>query len=101
MEAFESSNCKIAGKTKANARIYLNVSLIRELCWLWHHIEVTPPIRIFSPTFWDPINAKTTGLLQLEVFTDASSLAMAYYFPSLKLAYHASLPPNPPASTIF
>ena len=26
---------------------------------------------------------------------------MAYYFPSLKLAYHACLPPNPLSSTIF
>ena len=93
--------CKIAGKTKANARIYLNASLIRELCWLRHHIEVAPPIRIFSSTSWDPVHAKSAGLLQLRVFTDASSLAMAYYFPSLKLAYHACLPPNPLSSTIF
>ena len=35
------------------------------------------------------------------VFTDVSSCALAYYFLSLKLAYHAHLPINPPSDTIF
>jgi hypothetical protein len=41
------------------------------------------------------------GLHQLEVFTDASSIALAYYFPSLNFAYYAPLPSNPPSNTIF
>ena len=41
------------------------------------------------------------GLHQLEVFTDTSPIALAYYFPSLNFVYYAPLPSNPPANTIF
>jgi hypothetical protein len=92
---------KIAGKSRANARIYLNSSIIRELRWLTNYVENAPPIRIFSAISWNPVEARSVGLRQLEVFTDASSIALAYYFPSLALAYHAPLPPNPPSDTIF
>jgi hypothetical protein len=92
---------KIAGKSKPNARIYLNSSLIRELHWLANYIESAPPARIFLTTSWDPADAKSAGLHQLEVFTDVSSIALAYYFPSLQLAYHAPLPQNPTSNTIF
>jgi hypothetical protein len=92
---------KIAGKTRANARIYLNTSIIRELLWLSNYISSAPPLRIFSPVSWDPVEARLAGLHQLEVFTDASPIGLAYYFPSLGLAYYAPLPPNPPSDTIF
>jgi hypothetical protein len=45
--------------------------------------------------------AHVAGVHQLEAFTDASPIALAYYFPSLKLAYYAERPPNPPTNTIF
>src|SRR5882762_1368059 len=48
---------KIAGKTRANARIYLNSGIIRELRWLSNYIATAPPVRIFSATTWDPIEA--------------------------------------------
>ena len=92
---------KIAGKTRANARIYLNSGIIRELHWLSNYIITAPPVRIFSATTWEAIEARSAGLRQLEVFTDASSIGLAYYFPSLHLAYHAPLPTNPPSDTIF
>lgn len=92
---------KLTGKTKANARIYLNSSIIQELQWLAQYIHLAPPVRIFSSTSWDPSDARTAGICQLDVFTDTSSVALAYYFPSLKLAYHAPLPSNPPSDTIF
>jgi hypothetical protein len=92
---------KITGKSRANARIYLNSSIIRELSWLSNYISTAPPVRIFSATSWDPVEARSAGLHQLEVFTDASSIALAYYFPALGLAYHAQLPPNSPSDTIF
>jgi hypothetical protein len=92
---------KIAGKTRANARVYLNTAIIRELRWLSDYIATSPPVRIFSATSWDPIEARSAGLRQLEVFTDASSVALAYYFPSLDLAYYSPLPINPPSNTIF
>jgi hypothetical protein len=43
---------------------------------------------------WNPANAKSAGVHQLEVFTDASLIALAYLFPSLQLAYHAPCPPT-------
>ena len=101
--------CKIAGKTKANARIYLNASLIHELSWLRHHIEVAPPICIFSPTSWDPVDAKTTGLLQLDVLqthhpwlwpitSHHSSLpTMPLYLQTLPLAPSSGSKPSPSA----
>jgi len=92
---------KIAGKTRANARIYLNSGIIRELHWLSNYIITAPPVRIFLATTWEAIEARSAGLRQLEVFTDASSIGLAYYFPSLHLAYHAPLPTNPPSDTIF
>jgi hypothetical protein len=92
---------KIAGKTKANAHIYLNTAIRRELLWLSHYIETAPPVRIFSATSWDPAEARSAGIHQLEVFTDASSIALAYYFPSLKLAYHAPLPNVSVSDKIF
>jgi hypothetical protein len=72
---------KIAGKSRANARIYLNSAIIRELQWLSNYIATAPAVRIFSATSWDPLEARSAGIRQLEVFTDASSIAMAYYFP--------------------
>jgi hypothetical protein len=92
---------KIAGKTRANARIYLNSSIICELRWLSDYIVTAHPVRIFSTTSWNPVEARSAGLHQLEVFTDASSVGLAYYFPALSLAYHAPLPLNPPSDTIF
>ena len=92
---------KIARKTRANARIYLNSSIIRELRWLSSYIMSAPPLRIFSPVSWDPVEARAAGLHQLQVFTDASPFGLAYYFPTLRLAYYALLPPNPPSDTIF
>jgi len=59
------------------------------------------PVPIFSATPWDPVEARSAGLHQLEVFTDASSIALAYYFPALGLAYHAHLPPNPQLTPFF
>ena len=92
---------KIAGKTRANARIYLNTGIIRELHWLMDYIIAAPPVRILLTASWAPNEARLAGLHQLEVFTDASSFGLAYYFPSLHLAYHAPLPANPPSDTIF
>ena len=92
---------KIAGKTKPNAHIYLNITIIYKLRWLSNYIMSAPPLHIFSPVFWDPLEACVAGLHQLDVFTDASPVGLAYYFPSLDLAYHTPLPPNPPSDTIF
>jgi hypothetical protein len=91
----------MSGKTKTNACIYLNSLIVHELQWLARYIDLAPAIRIFSATSWDPADARMAGICQLGVFTDASSSALAYYFPSLKLAYHACLPVNPPSNTIF
>ena len=92
---------KMSGKTKANARIYLNSLIVRELRWLARYIDSAPPVRILAATSWSPTDARMAGIRQLDVYTDASSNALAYYFPSLKLAYHAHLPVNPPTNTIF
>ena len=79
----------------------MNITIIHELRWLSNYIISAPPLCIFSPVSWDPLDARAAGLHQLDVFTDASPVGLAYYFPSLKLAYHAPLPPNPPSDTIF
>jgi hypothetical protein len=92
---------KIAGKTRANPRIYLNSGIIRELHWLSNYIITAPPVRILLAIAWEPIEAHSASLHQLEVFTNASSIGLAYYFPSLDLAYYAPLPVNPPSDTIF
>jgi hypothetical protein len=92
---------KIAGKTKPNAWIYLNLAIIGELCWPLHYIDTAPPICIFSAVSWEPAEARSVGIHQLEAFTDAFPTALAYYFPFLQLAYHACLPHNAPANTIF
>ena len=92
---------KITSKTKPNAHIYLNSSIIRELRWLSNYIISAPPVWIFSATSWGPIEAWSAGLHQLEVFTDTSPIALAYYFPSLNFAYYAPLPSNPPTNPIF
>jgi hypothetical protein len=84
---------KIASKSRANARIYLN-SIICKLRWLSDYIMTAPPVCIFSATTWDPTKAHSAGLRQLEVFTDTSLKALAYYFPSLSLVYHAPLLPT-------
>jgi hypothetical protein len=86
---------------RTNTHIYLNSGIIRELHWLSNYITTAPPVRIFSTTSWEPIEARSAGLCQLEVFTDVSSIGLAYYFPSLHLAYHAPLLANPPSDTIF
>jgi hypothetical protein len=92
---------KITHKTKPNACIYLNTSIIHELHWLSNYITSAPPVQIFSAMSWDPIEARLAGLHQLEVFTDTSPIALAYYFPSLNFAYYTLLCSNPPSNTIF
>jgi hypothetical protein len=92
---------KIAGKFKPNARIYLNQSITRELHWLVDLIQTSPPVRIFNTISWDTLHARAASLHQLEVQTDASGHGLAYYFPSLALAYFSPLPVTPPADTIF
>jgi hypothetical protein len=92
---------KLASKTKVNAYIYLNSSIVQELQWLAQYICSVSPIHIFSSTPWDPSDVRVASLHQLDVFTDASSIALAYCFPSLRLTYHAPLPSNPPSNIIF
>jgi hypothetical protein len=41
---------KIVGKSKANARIYINSAIVRELCWLTSYIEAAFPVHIFPAT---------------------------------------------------
>jgi hypothetical protein len=83
-----------AGKTKANAHIYLNRSIIRELHWLSDYISSAPPLHIFAPVSWDPVEACSAGLHQLEVlwtlplsawpttFHPLASLIMLLYLPT-------------------
>ena len=65
------------------------------------YIKTAPPVQIFSAISWDPVEVRSAGICQLEAFTDASAIALAYYFPSLKLAYHSRLPSSALANTIF
>jgi hypothetical protein len=92
---------KMAGKSKPNTRMYLNTSIVRELCWLVDLVHSSPPVRIFQTVSWDSHHARDAGLHQLDVETDASARGLAYYFPPLALAYFSPLPVAPPSDTIF
>ncbi|KIY49912.1 hypothetical protein FISHEDRAFT_72144 [Fistulina hepatica ATCC 64428] len=72
---------KIKGKEQPYLVIWVSVRLCRELIWIAEHIQSSHGIHMLKSRTWTPDQA------DLVVYTDASNDGMAYYIPSIDIAF--------------
>ncbi|CDO68213.1 hypothetical protein BN946_scf184913.g3 [Trametes cinnabarina] len=87
--ALQSSYAKIAGMAIANAPIYINARVTRDLLFIAQTFERHGGIYIMKAAAWGPDQA------DLLVFCDACLSGMAFWIPALSLAFVADCPPAP------
>lgn len=80
-----SSYAKTAGKTLRNAGIPLNRDVISDLSWFADRMEVSDGIHVLQVTEWGK------GDADLEIWCDASKLAIAFYSRAHRCAYVSPL----------
>ena len=89
---------KTAGKERDLAVIRVNSAMVRELNWITHRVQHSSGIHFLKSVEWDPRHVESGALT---VFTDASPIAMAFFIPSLKLAFQCPIPPGAASENIF
>ncbi|KAF8585148.1 hypothetical protein K439DRAFT_1646686 [Ramaria rubella] len=93
--ALQSSYTKITGKRYTHAPIFLNRSVIQDLCWLANVIEESEGIYFFDALEWPLENAN------MEVFCDSTLTNIAFYIPQANLGYCAPVLMNTPQGTMY
>ncbi|KAI9064555.1 DNA/RNA polymerase [Trametes sanguinea] len=88
--ALQSSYAKIAGMSIARAPIYINARVTRDLLFVANIFEQHGGVHIMKASAWGPNDA------ELVIFCDACLTGMAFWIPSLSLAFVADCPPAPP-----
>jgi hypothetical protein len=89
---------KTAGKERDLALIRVNSAMVRKLDWVACRVEYLTGIHFLKSIKWDPKHTESDAV---SVFTDAPSIGMAYFIPSLKLAFQCLIPPDAPSKHIF
>ncbi|KAI9063515.1 DNA/RNA polymerase, partial [Trametes sanguinea] len=87
--ALQSSYAKISGMSIAHAPIYINARVTRDLMFVADIFERHGGVHIMKATTWGPRDA------DLLIFCDACLSGMAFWIPSLSLAFVADCPPAP------
>jgi hypothetical protein len=89
---------KTAGKLESRAKIWVNRDVVRELSWIAYHLHSADGIFFFKSISWN--FAQLPGNV-LKVYTDASGVGIAYWFPAANIGFQSPLPGNAPTGTIF
>lgn len=80
---------KTAGKLEHRAPIWINRDVVRELLWAAAHLETSEGVFFLQSESWSYPDLPDSVL---EVYCDASPMAMGFWFPSLRLGFQASIP---------
>ena len=89
---------KTAGKLHQRALIWINRDVERELEWARRHLEESDGIFIVKSISWDYPQLPETAF---RVYCDASSIALAFWFPSTNEGFQFDLGSHDPPKTIF
>jgi hypothetical protein len=89
---------KTAGKERDFATIRVNAPVVRELDWVARRVNSSSGVHLLKAVEWDPRSANCGALT---VFTDASALGLAYFIPSLQLAFQCPRPSDIASEHIF
>ena len=89
---------KTAGKERDLALLRVNAPMVFELNWVSYRVEHSSGVHLLKSVEWDP---RCADSIALTVFTDASAVGMAYYIPSLSLAFQCPIPANAVSEHIF
>jgi hypothetical protein len=89
---------KVKGKTNSKGLIWLNRSIIEELQWAAFHLKRSDGIYLFKSVSWRYLSPQSDVL---EVFCNASSSSMGFWYPSLNIGFQSSLPSRSPVTDIF
>ncbi|KIY49597.1 hypothetical protein FISHEDRAFT_72909 [Fistulina hepatica ATCC 64428] len=72
---------KIRGKEQTYLAIWVSVRLCRELLWIAEHLVSSHGVRMLKSRTW------TASQADLVIYTDVSKEGLAYYIPSLDIAF--------------
>jgi hypothetical protein len=89
---------KTAGNERDLATIRVNAAVVFELDWVARRVEFSTGVHFLKSVEWDPRHANSGTI---SIFTDVSDLGMAFYIPSLKLAFQCPLPLTTVSEYIF
>jgi len=88
---------KMCNKSKLLAQIYVNVDVVKELTWLADHLEHLPGVLLLDSLDWSPEMAEDV----VTIYTDASLVGLAYWFPEINFGFQSHLPHHAPSGSIF
>ncbi|KAF9244261.1 hypothetical protein BU15DRAFT_42310 [Melanogaster broomeanus] len=89
---------KTAGKLQQRAPLWINKDVERELNWVIQHLQHSDGVYFLKSVSWSYRHLPSSVL---RVYCDASPLAMAYWFPTLRLAFQSNITEDGPNNTIF
>jgi hypothetical protein len=72
--------------------------MVHKLNWVTLRVQHSSGIHFLKSVKWDPRHVESGTLT---VFTDVSPIVMAYFIPSLKLAFQCPIPPGAASENIF
>nr|GAT47557.1 predicted protein [Mycena chlorophos] len=94
--ALSNVYAKMAGKSKQHAPIYINNDIRDDLRWFVNYLERSDGTLLLDALDWNPhTEAHAT------IYCDASLGGMGFWVLGHLLGFHAPVPSEPPASTIF
>ncbi|EMD33084.1 hypothetical protein CERSUDRAFT_98692 [Gelatoporia subvermispora B] len=99
--ALSSLYAKTAGKDKMNASIHVNQSIVNELEWFSHHVEISSGVHFFGAEEWATSDLTQTDVSHEIAYVDASGSGLGIYFPWLGCGYTSSIPSGVPPGVIF
>ena len=86
--ALQSSYAKITGKKHALAAVPLNGRVVQDLAWMADRIMHCEGINVLQTKIWSLDEA------DIELYTDASASGLAFWTPTLDIAYVSSIMPG-------
>jgi hypothetical protein len=89
---------KTAGKLVSKALIWVNRDVVRELLWVVAHLRSAEGVFFFKSVSWSFAHMPDDVL---RVYTDASGVGLAFWYPGLNIGYQSLLPGAVPTGTIF
>jgi hypothetical protein len=89
---------KTAGKLEQKALIWVNRDVVRELSWVAQHLIASDGVYFLKTLAWD---FHHMAQVTLAVYTDASSISLGFWYPSLNHGFQSLLPVSFPSETIF
>jgi hypothetical protein len=89
---------KTVGKLEQKALIWVNRDVVGELSWVAQHLIASNGVYFLKTLAWDFHHMSQATLA---VYTNASSIGLGFWYPSLNHGFQSLLPVSFPSETIF